>query len=364
MKIGIDIRTACGKKAGKGQYTFNTVKELLKQDNKNEYILYANAITGDLAAFGNAHIKVIDKKSLFWHFAVIKDFKKHGGDVFFAPTSFIIPAFLPRKIKSIITVHDLVSFLHPNLHQAKATILEHLFFRMAMRKTAHILVPSHNTKNDLMKMFRCTESKITVTHLGVSEKFFRIPENLKAVKEKYNLPDNFILTVSGLEPRKNISALVDAVSSAENLKGAKLVIVGSKGWKSEKLQQKIAGLKNSVHHILNCEDDELAVFYHLAKIFVYPSLYEGFGLPPLEAMASGCPVICSNISSLPEVCGNAALMFNPNSVDELKSAIEKLLADEKLRAELKEKGLLHAKNFTWQKTAEKTLSVLKKLTSL
>lgn len=367
MKIGIDIRTVCDPKAGKGRYTFHIVKELLAQDKKNEYILYTNAISGDTAKLFeystlNPHIKVIHKSPVLWHFAVIKDFKREGGDVFFAPTSFIIPAFLPKKIKSIVTVHDLVSFIHPHLHQTRATVLEHLFFRRAVKRAAHVLVPSENTKKDLVRFLHYPADKISVTHLGVDEIFFKRPAaaHLHGIKKKYNLPDRFILTVGGLEPRKNIAKLVEAFEKiqAAGRENLKLVIVGGKGWKSRKLQEKINRMGGKILHIENCGAGDLPAFYHLAEVFVFPSIYEGFGLPPLESMAAGCPVICSSAGSLSEVCEDAAFMIDPNDTSEISHAIEKILTDKNLKNNLMQKGLVQAQKFSWKQTAERTLQIL------
>lgn len=364
MKIGIDIRAACARKAGKGWYTFHLIKELLKLDRKNSYTLYTNQITDDLTTFHHAHIKVIHKHPLTWHFAVIQDFARENGEMFFAPTSFIIPAFLPRRIKSVITVHDLVAFLHPRLHNKKSTILEHLFFRMALKKTSHAVVPSQNTAQDLMRIFKYPASKISVTPLAASEKFFEAADDKTRakVREKYGLPDKFILTVSGLEPRKNISTLLDAFdllaknSPAFNL--PPLVIVGGKGWQSDALQKRIRENAEKIIHIENADEGDLPIIYQLAKIFVYPSLYEGFGLPPLEALASGCPTICSHAASLKEVVDDAALTFNPQNTQELSQKIKKLLSDENLRRELIERGRRRAKEFSWRNTAEKTIEIL------
>lgn len=354
MKIGIDIRAACGHKTGKGWYSFYIVKEILelekKSSGKNEYILYTNCVTADFAVFHNATIKVIHAHPFFWHFAVIKDFLRRNGELFFAPTSFIIPAFLPRKIKSVITVHDLVAFLHPRLHETKAVISEHLFLRMALRKTSAVLVPSENTKKDLIRIFSYPEEKIIVTPLAAIPTFALRPPT----PNFYNLPKEFILTVAGLEPRKNVNMLVDAVLALNKA----LVIVGGKGWKSGALQKKISENKKHIIHIENCSSEDLTTFYKAAKIFVFPSIYEGFGLPPLEAMANGCPVICSNAGSLKEVCGDAAILIDPNNPQELKNAIEKLWDDKNLQNSLREKGFIQAQKFSWRKTAEKTLAVL------
>ncbi|MBI5412744.1 glycosyltransferase family 4 protein [Candidatus Peregrinibacteria bacterium] len=358
MKIGIDLRTACANKAGKGWYTYFLVKELLRQDRKNEYILYTDRLSADISDFYNSHIKVIRKHSFLWHFAVIKDFKKEGGDLFFSPTSFIIPAFLPKNIRSVITVHDLVAFLHPSMHQTKATLLEKLFLGRALRKAERVLVPSHNTKVDLVKFFKYPEEKITVTPLAADEVFSRKPTEgeLANVHQKYNLPDEFVLAVLGLEPRKNVVTAISAIElSVKKHAELKLVIVGGKGWKSKKAEQL---LKKSGHHIIHiesCSPAELPIFYRLATALVYPSLYEGFGLPPLEAMASGCPVICSNAASLPEVCGDAAISVDPNDIENLSFKINQLIEDKTLQADLIKRGLEQAKKFSWTKTAELTL---------
>ncbi len=356
MKIGVDIRAACGQKTGKGWYTYHVVKNLLALDRKNEYILYTNAITGDMAAFQNAHIKVISGRPFLWHFAVIKDFKRQGGDLFFAPTSYLIPAFLPKTIPSVMTVHDLIAFRYPSEHHTKSTIVEHIFLGRALKKTSCVLVPSENTKKDLMCLYKYSEAKISVVPLGVDEKF------TQTTSGKIPLPKEYILTVGGLEPRKNIGRLVESVLMiVAKFPHLKLVIVGGKGWKSKKLQQKIAQHRSRIIQVESCSPEDLPAFYRHAKIFVFPSLYEGFGLPPLEAMASGCPVICSNASSLPEVCSDGALYIHPEKTEQIAAAIEKLLTDEKLRTELKAKGLVQAKKFSWQKTAEATLKVLSSL---
>lgn len=358
MKIGIDIRTACTNKSGKGWYTYFLAKELLRQDHQNEYVLYTDHLSADISDFYNSHIKVIRKHSFLWHFAVIKDFKKERGDLFFSPTSFIIPAFLPKNIRSVITVHDLVAFLHPSMHHTKAMLLEKLFLGRALKKAFRVLAPSHNTKKDLVKLFKYPTEKIVVTPLAAGEVFSHKPADaeLNLVRQKYNLPGEFVLAVSGLEPRKNVAAAIKAIElSAKNHADLKLVILGGKGWKSEKAEKALRRADRHVIHIESCSPAELPIFYRLAKMLVYPSLYEGFGLPPLEAMASGCPVICSNTASLPEVCGDAAILVDPNDVENLSLNISQLIEDKDLQANLAKKGLEQAEKFSWKKTAELTM---------
>lgn len=237
---------------------------------------------------------------------------------------------------------------------------------MALKKTQHVLVPSNNTKRDLVKLFRYPQGKITITPLAAGEEFFELRNygitELRKVKEKYKLPGEFILTVAGLEPRKNVGMLVDIIMNPglrEN--DMALVIVGGKGWKSKSTQRKILEAGPHVMHREHCDPKDLPAIYHLAKVFVYPSLYEGFGLPPLEAMAAGCPVICSNAASLPEVVGDAALTFDPRNENELTTQLEKLLSNESLRRELIEKGKKQAAKFSWRKTAELTMKAFEKI---
>lgn len=376
MKIGIDVRTAAHPKAGKGVYTFELVRHLLDIDRSNEYILYTNALTQEFAHFKNAHIKIIHARPWLWHFKVIKDWTtREKGDVFFAPTSYIIPALLNKQWKSVLTVHDIVAFLHPHLHDTKATILEHLFFKMALRKTRAVLVPSNNTKADLVHHFKFVAEKVHVSHLATNDVFAKKTENLEEIKKKYNTPDCFMLTVGGLEPRKNISELIDAFEIiAEKYPACALVIVGGKGWKSINLQERIEKLQEKralaaadkkrfgVPHIITLTSvpfNDLPALYKLATIFVFPSLYEGFGLPPLEAMASGTPVVCSNTGSLKEVVGDAALTFAPGKTKKLIEHLDNLLSDDNLRESLSKKGKDIAAKFSWKKTAEETLCIFK-----
>lgn len=432
MKIGIDIRAACGappwrgmnllgrayarpsgKKTGKGRYTLYLVRELLRLDRKNEYVLYTDKISGDVSALVEStpsplpsplsphispHIKIISKHPALWHFAVIKDFEREGGELFFSPTSYIIPAFLPKKIRSVFTVHDLISFLFPTTHHRRSTILERIFLKKALKRSSHILVPSEHTKKDLIGLFHFPAEKITVTPLAAGEEFSVSPSKVppqaqqvqqtqkaQKVQQKYNLQQKFVLTVSGLEPRKNISRLIDAFlitttrsSLSESrassdkapfmtpppLDDMKLVIVGGKGWQSGALQKKIAEQapqagqaqnRNRIIWIQNCPLNDITALYRLATLFVFPSLYEGFGLPPLEAMASGCPVICSHASSLPEVCGDAAVYIDPKNTQDIAQKITELWSDPAAQKNLREKGLVRAAEFSWAKTAEKTL---------
>ena len=264
----------------------------------------------------------------------------------------------------MVAVQDLVAFLpgHGAKHQAKAKFIERLFIKKMLRRARQIVTPSENTKHDLMRLFRFPSEKITVTPLAADESFFThtvTPEMRAVINSKYGLPEKFILAVGGFEPRKNVGRLIDATMTLiKKHPYLKLVVIGGKNWKSSDHEKKLAAAGTHVIHIEHCDADELATFYRLASVFVFPSLYEGFGLPPLEAMASSCPVVCSSASSLPEVCGDAALLVNPENFHEIAMAIERVLTDSTLRTSLQEKGLARAHTFSWKHTAELTLMAL------
>lgn len=362
MKIGIDIRTAGGEKAGKGCYTFNIVQNLLKLDKENEYILYSNTKFTGFEDFSNATHKVINKKGLFWHLEVIRDIKREKVDTFFAPTSYIIPAFIPKKIKSILTVHDLVAFLFPDTHNKKAVFIEKLLLKRALKKANYVLPVSKNTKNDLLKKFKLEESKIRVLYCSADTSFRPIERGtLDEFIKKTQLPNNFILAVGTISPRKNYINLIKAFAIFTNTHSDyHLIIVGKKGWQYEDVFKEIngKGIKGRVHFLDYLSQKSLINLYSLAKAFVFPSFYEGFGIPPLEAMKCDCPVIASNRSSIPEVVGEAAIKIDPENPEEIAAAMKKIVEDPELRKSLIEKGRTRAEEFSWEKSAKELHELL------
>ncbi len=364
MKIAIDIRAAGGEKAGKGWYTFNIVQSLLKLDDKNQYILYAKEGIPGFEHFKNAQVKLIKGSNILWHLKVARDVQKEKADIFFAPSSYIIPNFLPKSIKIIITVHDLVAFLFTNTHNKKAAIIEKLLLKRAIKKADSICAVSQNTKNDLLAKFPKLEAKkTTVISCAASENFKPIlspQQNLQTFIQKTNLPMNFFLAVGTLEPRKNYLNLIKAFKEVnDRFPDYYLIIVGKNGWNFEPTLQLIREnyLNKKVHVLGYLSNKSLVNLYNLAKALVFPSFYEGFGLPPLEAMACGCPVIASHTSSMPEVVGESALLVNPNSPDQIASAMIKLIKDPELVDQLKKKGFKQAKKFSWEKSAKKLLKI-------
>ena len=277
----------------------------------------------------------------------------------------IMPFFLNSKVKKIITIHDLLPLFFPEtVPYTKETIfLWNSTLKLIKSKIDMIIAVSQNTKNDCIKYLNIPEEKIKVITLA-SDEIYKPINNKQEMKEeiykKYRINSSFILYVGTVEKRKNVSVLIKAFYKLKTMKIThKLIIIGKKGWKYNDIFKTIEILNLQKDVILTgyVPKEDLFKFYNLADVFVYPSLYEGFGLPPLEAMACGCPVITSNTSSLPEVVGDAGMMVNPYDVEGLAKAIFEVITDESLRKELSKKSLERAKLFSWRKTAEKTWKV-------
>ncbi|MBT5016294.1 glycosyltransferase family 4 protein, partial [Candidatus Peregrinibacteria bacterium] len=297
-----------------------------------------------------------------WHLRTLRHLKKTKPDLFWAPTSFIIPALAPKSLTTFITVHDIVAFLFPQGHNRKAVYLERLTLRRALSKSSRIFTVSRNTKTDLIKLFNIDETKIIIAPCSASAAFTKInDENLLGkTKKKFDLPEKFILGVGTLSPRKNFTRLIQAFAQiAPEHPDTHLVIVGNKGWDFDDILK--GASRKKVHLIGYVESFELISLYNLAQVFVFPSLYEGFGIPPLEAMSCGCPVVTSNISSLPEVVGDSALLIDPYSTEEIAGAIGTLLSNKDLHADLGRKGLRQATKFSWEKSAKVLLEVFESL---
>ncbi|MCS7287390.1 MAG: glycosyltransferase family 1 protein [Anaerolineae bacterium] len=284
-----------------------------------------------------------------------------GVDLFHA-TEHLLPRF--SRIKTVFTLHDLIFLFHPETHKPMNRWFLTLMMPRFLRAADAVITVSECTKKDAMRFYNIPEEKITVIYEGVSPRFHPVSsEIVGAVRLKYGLPERFILYVGTIEPRKNLIALLEALHYLLTTYHLQLVIVGKKGWLYEGFFRRLRelGLEERVHFTGYVPDEDLPALYSAADLFVFPSLYEGFGLPVLEAMACGVPVICSNTSSLPEVAGDAALLVDPTDVQALAKAIERALTDETLRAMLRAKGLERARMFTWEKTAQKTLEVYRRV---
>lgn len=365
MKIAIDARALCRRRpAGKEKFTINILTEIFQLDKKNQYLLYLDQkYLSPLPS--NFSQKIIKAPSLLWHPLVWLDLFFTKPDIFFAPLSYIIPA-INFRCQNVIMIYDLAVFSLPNkLTNRKAAFIERIFLPQAIKRSQNIFTISHYVQREIKKLFKDSDNKISVIYPGIGSDFRIIHDQIlkNAIIAKYKLPAKFILFVGTIEPRKNLLRLVEAYDQFINkysLNDLSLILVGERGQDYQQLLEKIKKLnltsKVIVLHYIPMAD--LPCLYNLATVFAFPSLDEGFGLPVLEAMACGSPVITSNISSLPEVAGSAAILINPDNVDEIAKALNKILANEGLRQELKQRGLDRAKNFSWQKTAREILKIL------
>ncbi len=263
------------------------------------------------------------------------------------------PFFFRPDAKVVMTVHDLVPLLFPEWQTRRRVLYFKYILKHRFRFVDRFIAVSHSTARDLIHHFNIPENKIDVIHEGVSEQF----------KPGSASREEFILAVSTLEPRKNFNRIIEAfVSLREKEKTRdRLVIVGKEGWLFDDIMRFPAAFQDDIDFTGYVSEAELIRLFQTARCFVYPSMYEGFGLPVLEAMACGCPVITSDTSSLPEVAGDAALLVDPYKVEDIEDAICRLTNDPAMCAELSAKGIRRALEFSWRRTAQQTLDVYSKI---
>ncbi|MDD5626872.1 MAG: glycosyltransferase family 1 protein [Patescibacteria group bacterium] len=361
MRIAIDARAIAGARTGKGEYSYQIIKHLAKIDSRNQYFLYSREKFP--CRFGaNFKIRRVRLPGILWHLFVWLDLELIlKPDVYLALVSYILPALGVKN--SVVFTPDLVTFLFPQKHNPKAVFLERCFLKRALAKSERVIAISNATKRDLRRLFSLPSSKINVVYLAADQYQQKSPSFLAEVRQKYNLPSEFILFAGTLEPRKNLIRLLEAYQRFPLKEEYGLVIAGKKGWYYEGIFQRVRqlNLERYVHFLGYIERKDLIALYHLAAVFVFPSLYEGFGLPPLEAMACGAPVITSNLSSLPEVAGGAALLVNPRNVAEIAEALERILTNQELRVRLARLGRERVKKFSWEQTAREILKILERI---
>ncbi|HWQ15483.1 MAG TPA: glycosyltransferase family 1 protein, partial [Roseiflexaceae bacterium] len=281
----------------------------------------------------------------------------NGADVYHGVLN-VVPLACP--VPSVVTIHDLSAFLFPQTFRRVNRVYTRWAIRVACRRAARILAVSEFTKAEIVRWLRVPPERIAITYDACDADFAPPePAELEAFRRAKGLPERFVLFIGTLEPRKNIPALLEAYARIAPETDAPLIIGGARGWLYEPILAKAEalGLGEKLRFVGYVDRSEQRLWYAAATLFAFPSLYEGFGMPPLEAMACGTPVVTSSSSSLPEVVGDAGLIVPPHDVDALAGALRRLLADAELRAELRERGLAQARRFSWRETAERTLEV-------
>lgn len=365
MRIAINTLALYNIKVGMGRYIVELVNRVPKNDLENHYILYIsqeNEKYFDVYA-SNVTIKEVPRIFTFpflkiiWEQLVLPfSLVKNKVNVYHA-TGFVLPLWKPKRIKYIVTIADMTFFTHAQYHIWFKNCYFRALIPTSLKRADKIIAISENTKADIVALTKTNPEKIVTTHLAADPYF--VPESKEKcaiVLAKYNLQQPYILFVGMLEPRKNIFGIIEAFSMLKDKKNHILVIVGKKGWMYEEIFElvKREKLTNEVIFTGYVPDQDLPALYTAATCFLYPSFYEGFGIPIIEAMACGCPVITSNTSSLKEIAGNAAILVEPSDTSAIKKAIGEIVTNAKKRNELSIKGKRQAKKFSWQKMAEDT----------
>lgn len=363
MQIGVDARLIHHQPAGISRYTSHLLKAVAKLDTTDEFVIFQHrrhrTPVVEQANFRRATLFApVHTRLEQWMLPL--ELARFPMDVLHCP-DFIPP--LHSALPTVITVHDL-AFLHWPHFLTKDSAAYYGQIDRAVKRAAHIIVPSESTRQDLVAQLGVEPSKVTVIYEAADERFIPLPlaDTRQYVTQKYGLPSAFVLFVGTIEPRKNVDGLLRAFHHLRTKYGASdigLVIAGSRGWLYDEMLALIRDLhlEGSVFLLGRVPDHDLHRLYVAARCHVHAAHYEGFGLPPLEAMACGTPTIVSNVSSLPEVVGDAALLVNPANWEEIAIAMHRLLTDDGLHAELRLKGLQRARSFSWELAARRTLEV-------
>jgi len=361
MRIGIEACILTRPLTGVGIYTSRLVSAMAKLDGVEGIVLFAN---GDIPDFDAPNVRTVRYRNRVQHLAIQLELPKllaeNRIDILHGP-NFYLP--LRGKTPMAVTIHDLSSQFFPGQHSFKHR-LSQKFLRPSMKKAERIIAVSEFTSQEIGRYCPSAEGKIRVVHNGVGENFVPAGDVAKAeIVQRYGLPDRFALFVGTLEPRKNVGHLIEAFGKASNIEDLKLVIAGGKGWLYDEIFESVKklGLEDRVIFPGYIPSEDLPALYSSAEFFCYPSIYEGFGLPVLESMACGTPVLTSFNSSMSEVAGEAALLADPMDIDSISEGISKLASEEELRKNLAERGLWRAKKFSWKSCATKTLDIYREI---
>ena len=366
MRIGIDARLLERKMTGIGRYLDNLVKNISDHDSKNEYFLFTyNGLKRD--SYQNINVvstlfflpsgifqKIISP--VWMNFILPRFLKKYKIDILFSPNQ-LLP-LIKNSTKNIIVINDLFHLVSKKFHAPIFRYYSNFFISHSVKKSDSIITISESSKADIHRLLGVPTDKIKVIYEAADEKFAPRDlgkDDISRLRKKYNLPERFILYVGVIEKRKNISGIFEIAKFLLKKIDVPIVLFGRIGYGGEVYVKEIKKSENIFYGGF-IEDDDLPYIYNLSSIFLFPSLYEGFGIPPLEAMQSGVPVVASNASSLPEVIGDGGIMFSPQEYELFADALFWLLTNPEGRYTLVERGLAQAKKFDFKKTARATVA--------
>jgi glycosyltransferase involved in cell wall biosynthesis len=367
VRIGIDARKLHD--FGIGTYIRNLLRQLVRMDHDTEFVLLCRPLDRQtLSLLGENFRPVVETAA---NYSIAEQFKipwalrRERVELFHAP-HYVLPPLV--SCRSVVTIHDCIHLMFPQyLPSRLALAYARTSIMMASKRANRVLTVSESSKRDILRFVDVPADKIDVIYNAYDEQFGVEPreEDVVRVRERYQLHDEFVLYAGNVKPHKNLERLIDAFHIVRNrgLDHLKLVLIGDE-------ISKYAALRRAVHqHQLHkyvrflgyLPEATLAVMYRLAGVFVFPSLYEGFGLPPLEAMASGTPVVTSNVSSLPEVAGDAAVLVDPYDPVAIADGIYTVLTDEAIRRDLRQKGIARASQFSWEQSVRRVREIYKEV---
>lgn len=375
VRVAIDIRDITD--FGVGTYIRNVVRTLMRLDQESEYFLIGGSgrvsELGELP--GNFRFVAVSAPEGsprgYWEFRHL--LRTHACDLVHIPHLISVPLYLPCRY--VVTVHDLLDYMYRahNGSSIRRAIHFHCTKRV-LRQAARILAVSHFTKNDIERLFDIPGDAIEVVYNAIDERFRRghtTDADRQFLAERYQVTYPFIMYTGRISPHKNVVRIIEAFSALkaelqkeDKFTDLKLIIIGDEISSHPDLRRTVirSGVEEDVRFLGFLPIDVLRIFYDLAKVFVFPSLYEGFGLPPLEAMAHGTPVVTSNTSSLPEVVGNAAVLVNPENVFDIMRALHRVLVDQNLRERLKQRGYEQAARYSWESSVQRILQIYREVT--
>ncbi|UCG58424.1 MAG: glycosyltransferase family 4 protein [Phycisphaerales bacterium] len=362
MKIAFSARGLSVSSGGARQFIKSLVPALAECRGSDELIFMYDRRRFCGLASDCQEIAMECRNKIWWDFVYFpRMLRKLKVDAAIFPKN-VIPFF--TNCACYVVIHDLAYFVSGlNAYPFLDTLYMRSLIPRSVRRAAGVFAVSRNTEQDIIRYTGCDSKKITVTYEAADKCYRHIddPESLKTVKRKYEVPDRFVLYTGSLSPRKNLVRLLEAFGKMRGRIPHNLALTGSKSWKDRSVHETIQrlGLRDTVKRLGYVEEQDMPALYNLASAYVYPSLYEGFGLPVLEAMQCGCPVVASNATSIPEVAGDAAMLFDPCDTGAIAEALYKILTDEIAREQLIASGFRQAAKYSWRRCAETMLTAVR-----